>query len=91
MQQYLKAKALGRKTEQESFEVELEHIMRAFESRISAKKEKYDKLCKMILYYKNSNAALDKEINNLNIDVCHLKMIKNTELHDKEQEVLKSR
>lgn len=91
MQQYLKAKALGRKTELESFEVEMERIMGAYETRILTKKQKYDKLFKMISSYKKDNSRLDKEINNLNIDVCHLKMTRNSELQEKEQEVLKIR
>ncbi|KAJ8921824.1 hypothetical protein NQ315_008456 [Exocentrus adspersus] len=91
MQVYLKAKALGRKTDQDSFEVELERIAFANENRVSTLREKYAKLEKMIQSYKHSNIDLDKQISSLNIDVCHLGMLRNEKLEEKEQEVLKSR
>ncbi|VEN41841.1 unnamed protein product [Callosobruchus maculatus] len=91
MQQYIKAKAMGRKTEADSFEQEMEAMTANYESTIKDKREKYAKLHKQINFYKEQNVNLDQAIQNINIDVCYLKIHEEHDLASKEKEMVDAR
>lgn len=91
MQQYLKNKHLGRKTETESFEQEIEVICAAYENAIEDKKDFYRKLIKQINSYKEQSTKVDLAIKDINMDVCNLKLQEDKELFAKENEIMKSR
>nr|XP_023026688.1 cilia- and flagella-associated protein 43-like [Leptinotarsa decemlineata] len=91
MQMYSKGKSLGHKTEMDSFEQEIEVISAAFENNIRFRKEKLRRIRNQIQSYKNHNAALDKSIQEKNIDVCDLKLQQDLDLVCRENAVVKSR
>lgn len=89
MQQYLKSKAFGRK--QDSYEQQMEVITACYENTLRDKKDKYNRLMKQMKGYKEHNSQLDKAIQDINIDVCHLKLQEDTQLEKKEHQMDKSR
>ncbi|CAH1968987.1 unnamed protein product [Acanthoscelides obtectus] len=91
MQQYVKAKARGMKTEADSFEQEMEALTATYESTLKDKRDKHSKLVRQISAYKEHNASLDQAIQNINIDVCYLKIHQDHELESKERDMVGTR
>nr|CAH7727119.1 unnamed protein product [Callosobruchus chinensis] len=91
MQQYMKAKSTGRKTEADSFEQEMEALTATYESTLKDKRDKYAKLHKRINFYKEQNVNLDQAIQNINIDVCYLKIHEEHDLASKERGMVDAR
>nr|CAI5834168.1 unnamed protein product [Callosobruchus analis] len=91
MQQYIKAKSMGHKTEADSFEQEMEALAATYESTLKEKRDKYAKLHKQITFYKEQNVNLDQAIQNINIDVCYLKLHEEQDLATKERDMVDAR
>ncbi|CAH1176208.1 unnamed protein product [Phaedon cochleariae] len=91
MQTYLKSKSLGRKTDHDSFEQEIDIITMTYHNSLEERKEKYRKIVHQINTYKEHNATLDKAIQEINIDVCQLSLQKDLEIECKQNEVLRLR
>ncbi|XP_060535582.1 cilia- and flagella-associated protein 43 [Cylas formicarius] len=91
MQTYLKNKSLGRKTETESYEMEIELITATYENKIKDRRDKYIKMKKQIKAYKESTERLDKTIGDVNMDVCLFKIEKDNELEAREKEIFDAR
>lgn len=89
MQQYLIAKERGRK--QDSYEQEIEVITICYEHSLRDKREKFNKLMKQLKSYKEHNSMLDKAIQDINIDVCQLKLQEDIALQHKETHMDKER
>lgn len=89
MQQYLKSKALGRKPD--SYEQQIEVITLCYENTLRDKKEKHKKIMRQMMTYKDHNSQLDKAIQDVNIDVCHLKLQEDVELQKKSSRIGKER
>ncbi|XP_050303153.1 cilia- and flagella-associated protein 43 [Anthonomus grandis grandis] len=91
MQQYLKNKALGRKPEAESYEMEVELLAAAYEDRLKDKKDKLMKIKHQLKTFRESNKRLDQLIKEVNIDLCHYKLEKDYDIEVKEKDVIQAR
>lgn len=91
MQSYLKNKSLGRKQEVESYEMEIELVVAAYENRIKDKKDKLKKIKRQLKSFKDNNKLLDQVIKEVNIDLCYYKVEKDYVVEEKEKEIMQAR
>ncbi|XP_050507763.1 cilia- and flagella-associated protein 43 isoform X1 [Diabrotica virgifera virgifera] len=91
MQTYMKCKSRGRKQEIDSLEQEMEVIAAIFENNMREKKETLASVERQVQTYRDHNQHLDKTIQELNIDVCALKLKHDAELEVRESETCKVR
>ncbi|XP_057663205.1 cilia- and flagella-associated protein 43 [Diorhabda carinulata] len=91
MQTYLKGKSMGRKTDIDTLEQEMEVIGAVFENNMRERKEKLMQVKKHLRTYRNHNKKLDNSIQNLNIDICALRLKHDENLDVTEEQAMKAK
>lgn len=91
MQTFLKFKAAGYAFTGNSYEKQLEIMIASFEGEIKEKNDKIIKLKHQAEKFRKLNAVLDKEIKDVNVDVCYYNIQKDVEFAEKEKELVQTR
>lgn len=73
------------------FETEVDMIKASYENTIQDRKEQVRKLKKQIKALRAQDVVLDQKITDINVDVCEFNLIKDSEIDEKEKQIIAAR
>lgn len=92
IQQFLESKAKNVAGDKGmAFEQEIDMLKETYERAIEEKKAAIRKMQKEITKIKKENKTLDAQIQDINVDICEFKLVKDDKLPKAEQYIMKER